>query len=81
MYIIIALLAIFIVVMYARQEGFTTRREKAVAVQEWFSITPNPTYTKYKGDLGHVSNVVEYEDALKLYQNDKFTIRNIEEVL
>jgi hypothetical protein len=80
MYIIIILIILFII-LYSNQENFATRRKKATAVQEWFSITPNPTYTKYKNDLGHVSNVVEYEDALRLHQNDQFTVKNIEKII
>jgi len=53
-----------------RNEGFATKKEKMGVITQWFKTTKNPTYTQYKQDLKG-TNVVEYEDALRLHQTGK----------
>ena len=63
------------------REDFATKYEKGAAIKQWFESNPNPTYTQYKRDIGVKSNIVEYEDALLLFQKDKFTSTNIEKII
>jgi hypothetical protein len=53
-----------------QREDFATKKEKMEAITQWFKTTLNPTYTQYKQDLVG-TNIVEYEDALRLHQTGK----------
>lgn len=74
-------LLILIIIFLARREPFATRRGKAQSVFEWFNANPSPTYTKYKVDFHNTSNVVEYEDALRLYQGDAFSVDAVQKII
>jgi hypothetical protein len=79
-----ALLVIIVLVLawqcYAR-EGFESRGEKARAIVDWFGRVGTPTYDRYRRDLNRQSNIVEYEDALKLFQDRNLTVETVTDVL
>lgn len=79
--LLLILVTIVIYVFTQRREEFASRDEKAAAVRSWFQRNPEPTYTRYKQDFAGKSNVVEYEDALKLYQDGKFSVNAIRNVI
>lgn len=62
-------------------EGFATKMEKADAIVKWFSNHPKPQYTEYRDDLNKQSNIVEYEDALRLQSASRLTPANMASVL
>lgn len=77
--LIIIIMLIIIVNLQLRREKFSTRREKAQTIHEWFRQNPEPTYTKYKSDLNKSSNVVEYENILGVLKSTpNFTIESVE---
>lgn len=77
---VIIIIAAIIFISDAR-EDFSSKNEKTTVIKKWFETNLNPTYTQYKKDIGEKSNIVEYEDALLLYQRDKFTVANIEKII
>lgn len=80
--IIIAVVAVgVLMLMNMQSEGFSTKREKAETIFGWFKSQSNPMYTDYKRDLNGGSNIVEYEDVLKLYQNRDLTVESVEKVI
>lgn len=76
----VLLLLIMIAVFYIVQstEGFATKREKAARIHEWFSNARSHDYASYRGALDHQSNIVEYEDVKKLFDNRDFTVATVE---
>ncbi len=77
--LVIILIALFCIYRNNR-EAFTSRREKARAIIDWFGLNSQPTYTQYKKEMAG-SNIVEYEDALKLFQDKNLTIETLEKTL
>jgi hypothetical protein len=63
------------------QEDFSTKKDKAQAIVDWFNANPDPTYNKYKKDLFASSNIVEYEDSLALFQDRNLTVESAEKIL
>lgn len=79
---IIAIILMFILLVALNVgEGFANKHEKASAIYEWFSKTKSPKYSKYKSDLDYKSNVVEYNDVLKLSKNHNLTVQSIENII
>ena len=62
-------------------EDFATTQEKANAIYQWFQAHPAPTYDVYRQDLNRASNIVEYEDAMKLQRAGRLTPAAIEATL
>jgi hypothetical protein len=92
--IVISIFAIVLVLLYigcyyrelneitqTSYEGFANKKEKAVAITDWFNRTSDPKYTDYKKAMSGQSNVVEYEDALGLYKNRNLTVTSIENMI
>lgn len=81
--IILSIVAILIIIIYleAEFEGFTTKEQKAEVIYKWFLQNPRPNYNKYKVDLTKQSNIVEYEDILKLKQSGDFTLSKVKEIV
>ena len=67
--------------MQEKSENFTTDTDKTNSIFNWFQSQSKPTYNKYRLDLGNQSNIVEYEDVLKLYKNRNLTRENIASIL
>jgi hypothetical protein len=79
--IITITLMLIVVMMLNAGETFANKHEKATAIYEWFSRTKTPEYSKYKLDLDYKSNVVEYNDILKLFKNHNLTVQSIENII
>lgn len=75
--VIIIIVIIVIVALSNRREGFANKREKANKIFEWFKDNPTPKYNNYKSYFGGKSDILEYEDALKLREKNKFNPQNI----
>lgn len=77
------IVALTIILMFNKHaEGFANKRDKAKAIWSWFNLTPRPTYEAYRTALGHKSNIVEYDDAVRLFRGrDRPTIDDVEELL
>jgi hypothetical protein len=69
--LIVALSVVLCLITCSRKEGFATRQDKAQAIHSWFTNTPVHTYTSYKRAMGGASNIVEYEDVLNLFHNNR----------
>lgn len=67
--------------IFSTGEGFASKREKAAAIFEWFTLNPVPRYTAYKRDLERKSNIVEYAMALQLKKEGGLTTRAVEAAL
>jgi len=83
-YIVIGTAAILILILihYINKESFVNKQDKAKNIYDWFrNIRVVPTYTKYKYDMNGASNIVEYEDALQLFQTNKLDIDSIKKVI
>lgn len=87
-YIAISLLtvvALIVIVLHIHlelsNEGFSSKREKAQKIFDWFSVAKDPKYVDFKKDLNEQSNIVEYEDVLKLYRNRNLTVESIEKII
>ena len=63
------------------QEDFSTKKDKAQAIVDWFNTNPDPTYNQYKKDLSEMSNIVEYEDSLALFKDRNLTVESAEKIL
>lgn len=81
--LLITIVAVSLILIYytTHREDFTTKRTKAQAIYDWFQNNSSPTYTSYKRALDGTSNIVEYEDALALFQNRNLTVESVEKVL
>lgn len=79
--IAIVLITLIVIIWKYSAEKFSTRREKAKTIMEWFNNNPNPTYTDYKRSFYDSSNVVEYEDTLRVHQNGGLTIGGMEKII
>lgn len=82
-YVVVGLLLLLLIViyMYGRTEGFTTKREKAQAIYNWFNSTSNHNYVDYKADMKQQSNIVEYEDVMGLFKNRNLTVESVEKII
>jgi hypothetical protein len=78
--IILTIVMLILVTCAHFREGFATGDDKAQAIVQWFTSNPSPSYSKYKSDLAE-SNIVEYEDALKLRSGGNLTVKSIGRVL
>jgi hypothetical protein len=67
--------------MYASREHFSSKREKAQKIHDWFSNNSSHNYADYRGALDRKSNIVEFEDVKKLFDKKNFTVSSIEAVL
>lgn len=74
------LICTLILIMYTK-ERFSSKREKAKRIHDWFSTAADHSYTNYRGALDRKSNIVEYEDVKKLFDKKDFTVSSIEAVI
>jgi hypothetical protein len=70
--IVIAIIVVLIFIMLWPQEDFSTRREKASAIQEWFNQRSDHRYNDYKKAVPD-SDIVEYDKVLALYNGGSNT--------
>jgi hypothetical protein len=76
---IILVILLVLIVMYhiSVSEGFANNESKALAIVKWFHSNPNPSYSKYRSDMESKSNIVEYEDARRLFGTKNFTVGSV----
>jgi hypothetical protein len=73
--------AITIYIVSTTYEPFTTEKEKARAIYDWFISNPSPQYVTYKSDLSRKSNIVEYEDVLQLAKRGGLTYEAVSRII
>lgn len=78
--VLIVVMVLFIVLI-THQEGFSDRNEKARSIYDWFSETPDPSYTAYRGAFGGESNIVDYESVRKLFGEKNLTLKTVHDAL
>ena len=78
---VLALVIVLIVLCVYLTEGFADKPAKAQAIYDWFKRTPEPTYSQFKRDLRSQSNIVEYEDVLRLSHQRDLTLADVEGVV
>ena len=81
--IVIALVLVliwFIAYIY-REEAFANKNDKAQAIVNWFTSVSNPSYASFRYATGGDSNIVEYEDARRLYADKNLTVENLVRIL
>ncbi len=68
------IVVIMIVVLWKifKAEQFASKQEKSWAIYNWFQQNKNPEFVKYKRELPQ-SDIVEYDRAYALQQNNKLT--------
>lgn len=74
------LLVIMFIHLRSTHEQFASKSAKANAIYDWFLNRSDHKYTDYKRNV-EKSNVVEFEDALRLYQQRDFTKGSIIKML
>lgn len=79
--LLIAFTLCVIMNMYIRDEKFSTKREKAATIVEWFNKNAAHSYENFRTATGRMSNIVEYEDAMKLYKLGTLTPATLEMLL
>jgi hypothetical protein len=77
----IIVIAIILFWYFATKENFATKREKAEKIHDWFVNNNGGSYSKYRSALNRESNIVEYEDVRKLFDQKNFTVDSVEAVL
>lgn len=78
---IIFLTLVTIVIIWLNREDFATNRDKASSIVDWFNTNQNHTYKQYRSDLSSKSNIVEYEDAKRLFQDSNLTVDTMRDKL
>ena len=74
--IIVAIIIIF-VYFYLNRESYTSKREKATTINEWFSGTGDKSYTNYREQVPE-SDIIDYTSVKNLASK---TVDNIEKIL
>ena len=72
---------ILILLFCNNRESFSTRREKAETIYEWFTNNLTHSYADFREYTGGQSNIVVYEDMKELFRTKDFTVGNIEKQL
>ena len=67
--------------MYFGREQFATKQEKAASIYQWFMHNPAGGYDAYRRDLNRASNIVEYEDAMRLFAGGRASVEAIAAIL
>lgn len=78
--VLLLVVALIVLSVYA-SEGFTDKPAKAKAIHDWFMGHSRPTYAQFKRDLDGKSNIVEYEDVLRLSHQRNLTIADVESAI
>lgn len=77
----IAICIVALIIYMAHGEDFATSRDKAEKIHDWFNSTTSHNYNSYRKALNDKSNIVEYEDALQLFQTKNLTLSSIEKII
>jgi len=78
---IIAIIAATAWYFWYGRESFTSKDEKVDSIYNWFMSHRRPNYADYRKDLKGQSNIVEYEDVLRLAHNRNLTRKSVEDVV
>lgn len=54
------IIALVILMMLQRNEGFENKNDKASAINKWWQKTKSPSYADYKADVKN-SDIIEYK--------------------
>jgi hypothetical protein len=65
------------------EESFANKDEKARAIVDWFHKTPasGHSYSSFRTHTSGDSNIVEYEDARRLFAEKNLTVPAIARIL
>ncbi len=63
---------ILCMIIFKRSESFASKQEKSQTIFSWFNNDATPTFAEYKQQVPN-SDIVEYEYALALQQQNKLT--------
>ena len=77
----VAIILLTMYICFGQAEHFSSKREKAQHIFDWFSTNTSPSYAEYRSDLDYRSNIVEYEDVRKLFGTKNFTVEIIENTI
>ena len=76
----ILLIVIYLIYKQMMSEGFSSKREKAEAINTWWSNESSPSYKEYKNDIPH-SDIVEYGKVKDLKKSGGLSTDNIEKLI
>ncbi len=79
--ILIIFLLLLIVLNIPHVEGFINKDDKANAIYQWFKSQTNPQYSQFRDYTKGQSNIVEYEDTLRLYNRGNLSVDSIKNIL
>ena len=78
--LLLTVVVLTLLIIYKPVEPFSTQQSKASTIYNWFTTQKSPSYTEYKRNISG-SNIVEYEDVLKLFQDGNLTLSSVAKVL
>jgi hypothetical protein len=89
MYVIIAIVIIYIIYTYSVAESFANKGEKAGAIWRWFQVNSDSrghlnstnSYGSFKASLGKDANITEYERIVNLAQTSTVSPQTIMQIL
>ena len=74
------MIVIYLIYKQLIAEGFSSKREKAEAINNWWSRESSPTYKEYKNEIPH-SDIVEYGKVKNLKKTGDVSVDNIEKLI
>lgn len=77
------LIAIAVILCYkvVTGEGFSSKREKAIAIHNWWNKNPNSDYNRYKKQV-KFSDIVEYNKVKQMKNNgEPVAVNDIEKII
>lgn len=79
--IVLAIISVVLFMLLSRSEGFETKLDKADSIHNWFNSGLPKSYNNYKLYMGGASNISEYYELNKLYNNNELTKTKIKNVI
>jgi len=80
LYIVLIAILIIYLIYWLSLERFSSKREKADKIVDWFQNNDNPKYSNYRDSVGK-TDIVEYTAAKKLFYSGKLNPENLENKL
>ncbi len=74
------IIAVICILFYCSSEGFSSKREKADKIVDWFQENDKPKYADFRDSL-QKTDIVEYTEAKKLYYDGNLNSNNMEKKL
>jgi len=78
--IIIILVILLIYILCIRKECYTSKKEKAENITNWFNNNSNPSYEKYSKSV-EGSDVLEYTDIKNMQKNGGLSPDKVEQII